>query len=101
MTIKEFDNHKTTHDISNSTQKSSNVQSWGVIGLWKNTSIRPCDAVPIPEGDDRLRLVATGPETNNYVVVKEVIREVLVSCRHCGARYPQGTVRCLTCGANL
>jgi ribosomal protein L40E len=35
--------------------------------------------------------------------VKETIitREVLIQCRNCGARYPHGTLRCLTCGANL
>src|SRR5207253_10092417 len=33
---------------------------------------------------------------------REVItREVLIQCRSCGARYPQGTLKCLTCGANL
>ncbi len=33
---------------------------------------------------------------------REVItREVLIQCRSCGARYPQGTPRCLNCGANL
>ena len=33
---------------------------------------------------------------------REVItREVLIQCRSCGARYPQGTAKCLTCGANL
>jgi hypothetical protein len=30
-----------------------------------------------------------------------VTREVLVTCRHCGARAPQGTLRCPSCGANL
>jgi ribosomal protein L40E len=30
-----------------------------------------------------------------------VTREVLIQCRSCGARYPQGTLKCLTCGANL
>jgi hypothetical protein len=30
-----------------------------------------------------------------------VTREVLVTCRHCGARVPQGTLRCPSCGANL
>jgi|SRR5216683_6477656 len=37
-------------------------------------------------------------------VVREreiITREVLIQCRSCGARYPQGTPRCLTCGANL
>lgn len=33
---------------------------------------------------------------------REVItREVLIQCRSCNARYPQGTPKCLTCGANL
>ncbi len=32
------------------------------------------------------------------IVTKEV---VLIQCRHCGARYPQGTAKCFTCGANL
>lgn len=33
---------------------------------------------------------------------REVItREVLIKCGSCGARYPQGTTKCLTCGANL
>jgi len=32
------------------------------------------------------------------IITKEV---VLIQCKHCGARYPQGTVKCLTCGANL
>jgi uncharacterized membrane protein YdbT with pleckstrin-like domain len=32
------------------------------------------------------------------VVTREV---VLIQCRSCGARYPQGTLKCLTCGANL
>ena len=36
------------------------------------------------------------------VVVKEVVREVvLIACRHCGARSPQGTAKCSTCGSNL
>ena len=37
-------------------------------------------------------------------VVREreiITREVLIQCRSCGARYPQGTPKCLTCGANL
>ena len=101
MSINEFDNHKTAHDMANTAQKSANVHSWGVVGLWKNTSIRPCEAAVIPEGDPRLLTVPSGQTTHGYVVVKEVVREVLVSCRHCGARYLQGTPRCLTCGANL
>jgi uncharacterized membrane protein YdbT with pleckstrin-like domain len=32
------------------------------------------------------------------VITREV---VLIQCRSCGARYPQGTLKCLTCGANL
>jgi uncharacterized membrane protein YdbT with pleckstrin-like domain/ribosomal protein L40E len=35
-------------------------------------------------------------------MIREIIREtVLVQCRHCGARSPQGTLRCSDCGANL
>jgi hypothetical protein len=30
-----------------------------------------------------------------------VTREVLIECRSCGARYPQGTLKCDNCGANL
>jgi PH (Pleckstrin Homology) domain-containing protein len=32
------------------------------------------------------------------VITREL---VLIQCRSCSARYPQGTARCLTCGANL
>ena len=33
---------------------------------------------------------------------REVItKQVLIQCRSCGAHYPQGTLRCLTCGGNL
>ena len=101
MTITEFENHKTNRDIANSSEKSYNVQKLGLFGLWKNTKIQPCRMVSIPEGDPRLRLVPAIPVGQGYAVVKEVIREVLVSCRHCGARYTQGTPKCLTCGANL
>lgn len=101
MTMTEFENHKTTRDIANNSEKSYNVQKLGLIGLWKNTKIQPCQMVSIPEGDTRLRLVPAVQGTQGYTVVKEVIREVLVTCRHCGARYPQGTPKCLTCGANL
>ena len=35
-------------------------------------------------------------------MIREVIKEVvLIQCRSCNARYPQGTLKCLTCGANL
>ena len=34
-------------------------------------------------------------------VIKEIKEVVLIQCRSCGARYQQGTPRCLTCGANL
>jgi hypothetical protein len=101
MTVTEFDNHKTTHDIANDTRKTLNNQM-GLIGLWKNAKIKHCEAISIPEGDERLTLVPAVPSTQGHTVIKEVIREVvLVTCRHCGARYPQGTLKCLTCGANL
>ena len=42
------------------------------------------------------------PSVQTVTREREVItREVLIQCRSCGARYPQGTARCLTCGANL
>jgi uncharacterized membrane protein YdbT with pleckstrin-like domain len=42
------------------------------------------------------------PPAQTVTREREVItREVLIQCRSCGARYPQGTARCLTCGANL
>ena len=35
-------------------------------------------------------------------MTREVIREtVLIQCRNCGARSPQGTLKCPKCGANL
>ena len=98
MTVTEFDSHKTAHDTANAAQKQSNNTSLGLYALWKNWKIRSCGALSVPEGDQRLRLV---PAPRNYTIVKEVIREVLVTCRHCGARYQQGTPKCLTCGANL
>ena len=53
------------------------------------------------EGRQRVRQDATSPPqqiTKETVITREV---VLIQCRHCGARYPQGTQKCLTCGANL
>jgi ribosomal protein L40E len=44
------------------------------------------------------------PGVSNPIVTEKetvVTREVLIQCRSCGARYPQGTLKCLTCGANL
>jgi len=41
--------------------------------------------------------------SNPIVTERETVvtTEVLIQCRSCGARYPQGTLKCLTCGANL
>jgi len=44
------------------------------------------------------------PSLSVQPVIRErevITREVLIQCRSCGARYPQGTAKCLTCGANL
>src|SRR2546426_9600084 len=38
------------------------------------------------------------PVVEQAVITKEV---VLIQCPNCGSRYPQGTLRCLNCGANL
>ncbi len=44
-------------------------------------------------------------KSSSAISTREVIKEfreiVLIQCRSCGARYQQGTPRCLTCGANL
>lgn len=32
---------------------------------------------------------------------REVTERVLITCRHCGNRYPQGTPQCANCGARL
>jgi len=32
---------------------------------------------------------------------REVTERVLITCAHCGNRYPQGTPRCANCGAGL
>jgi len=101
MTVAEFDVHKTAHDVANDTRKTLNNQM-GLIGLWKNAKIRQCEAVSIPEGDLRLKLVPAVSNPQGHTVTKEVIREVvLVTCRHCGARSHQGTLKCPTCGADL
>jgi len=47
----------------------------------------------------------TAGKPSSAIPTREVIKEfrevVLIQCRSCGARYQQGTPRCLTCGANL
>jgi len=54
------------------------------------------------EEEGRLR-ARRGYDSTQQVVKETIVREreVLIQCRSCGARYPQGTPRCLTCGANL
>jgi ribosomal protein L40E len=56
------------------------------------------------EEEGRQRAIARyGSSAPTQVVRETVITKevVLIQCRHCGARHPQGTVKCLTCGANL
>jgi hypothetical protein len=43
----------------------------------------------------------SSPAVSTREVIKEIKEVVLIQCRSCGARYQQGTPRCLTCGANL
>ena len=47
----------------------------------------------------------TAEKSSSAIPTREIIKEfrevVLIQCRSCGARYQQGTPRCLTCGANL
>ena len=51
----------------------------------------------------RLKGLGLAGASNPIFTEKETVvtREVLIQCRSCGARYPQGTLKCLTCGANL
>ncbi len=50
----------------------------------------------------RLRKVPNVSSTHSIIREREIVREVvLIQCRHCGARFPQGTTRCSNCGANL
>jgi ribosomal protein L40E len=51
----------------------------------------------------RLKGLGSPGVSNPVFTEKETVvtREVLIQCRSCGARYPQGTLKCLTCGANL
>src|SRR5439155_10418075 len=56
------------------------------------------------EEEGRQRVIARYENPAPTQVVRETVitkEVVLIQCRHCGARYPQGTVKCLTCGANL
>jgi uncharacterized membrane protein YdbT with pleckstrin-like domain len=54
------------------------------------------------EAKSKVASFSTQP-AQSFTREREVItREVtLIQCRSCGARYPQGTLKCLTCGANL
>lgn len=56
------------------------------------------------EAKSRVPAFSTQPTQAGQPFTREreiITREVLIQCRSCGARYPQGTARCLTCGANL
>ncbi len=53
------------------------------------------------EAKSRLPSFSTQPAPTVTREREVITREVLIQCRSCGARYPQGTARCLTCGANL
>src|SRR5207245_9449983 len=58
--------------------------------FWQEIALKGRRSVTLPKNEP------------SPVMVKEVAREVvLIQCRSCGARYQQGTPRCLTCGANL
>src|SRR2546422_1226525 len=49
----------------------------------------------------RKATATSSPAVSTREVIKEIKEVVLIQCRSCGARYQQGTPRCLTCGANL
>ncbi len=76
---------------------------WGLVGR-KNeiTAERIRRRAELEEeGRQRVRRTVIAPPqqiVKETVLTKEI---VLIQCRHCGARYPQATPKCLTCGANL
>ena len=87
MTYAEFDSHK----------EREYPYRGGILGFLLKVS--QCQPVSIPEGDERLGFARSiAREVAPSIVVREI---VLVACRHCGARYSQGTPKCNTCGANL
>lgn len=86
--------------------------------IWKGWYITLNNGMRLPVADDgkngqmiarikeKMKLESGKPTTGNSSsptreVIKEFREVVLIQCRSCGARYQQGTLRCLTCGANL
>jgi hypothetical protein len=87
MTFAEFENHK----------EREYPYRGGILGSLLKVS--QCQPVSIPERDDRLRFARSiEREVAPSIIVREI---VLIACRHCGARCPQGTPKCNNCGANL
>jgi len=77
---------------------------WGFVGRRNEIKAERMRRKGELEEEGRQRAIARqGSQPPEQVVKETVITKevVLIQCRHCGARYPQGTVKCLTCGANL
>jgi len=77
---------------------------WGAVGRRNEIRAERIRRRGELEEEGRQRaLTRYGSQAPEQVVKETVVTKevVLIQCRHCGARYPQGTVKCLTCGANL
>ncbi len=77
--------------------------AWGWVGRKNEIRAERIRRRGELEEEGRQRVLPTAgnqqqPIVRETVITKEV---VLIQCRSCGARYPQGTPKCLTCGANL
>jgi len=77
---------------------------WGAVGRRNEIRAERIRRKGELEEEGRQRAISRYERPAPEQVVKETVitkEVVLIQCRHCGARYPQGTVKCLTCGANL
>jgi ribosomal protein L40E len=76
---------------------------WGVVGRNNEIKEERIRKRAELEEEGRQRAVERFGSRPEQIVKETVVtREVvLIQCRHCGARYPQGTPKCFTCGANL
>jgi len=69
--------------------------------VWKGWYIILTNGMRFPVTDDGKCTEKSSSGIPTREVIKEFREVVLIQCRSCGARYQQGTLRCLTCGANL
>ncbi len=76
---------------------------WGWIGRKNEIKAERIRRKAELEEEGRQRVIERHGSPPEQIIKETVVtREVvLIQCRHCGARYAQGTPKCLTCGANL